>query len=196
MSDFPHRRRLRAAAQNAVLWGAGFFVAGFTLLNALLLIGLAPDGIGVVDNLGMAIRMGVWGGICGLVFSAVVGWRFTGRRLAEIRLLPFALGSAAVIGLFVPLALQAFNMMSGDGLVGWDLVLGDGLSTGVFAGIAAGVTLKLAQVADRILPPGVRSEDELLLRNADAAIAAAESARVRADAEAYVPRGRAGEGTR
>lgn len=169
--------RLRAAAQNAVLWGVGFFAAGFTLLNAILLVGQAPDGIGVLDNLGMAIRMGFWGGICGLVFSAAVGIFFNGRRLSEIRVKPFVLGSAIGIGLFVPLALQAFNVIGGEGLISWSLVLDDGLRSGLFAGFAAAVTLKLAQLADRVLPPGVRSEEELLLRHADAAIAAAERER-------------------
>ena len=55
---------------------------------------------------------------------------------------------------------------------------------GLFGGVAAGVTLKLAQLADRLLPDGVRSEEELLLRNADAAIAAAELARTQAPQDA------------
>lgn len=181
MPSTPFRTRLRAATLNAVLWGGAFFAASFALLASSIALGQAPDGIGLLDAVAMAVRIGVWGGLCGLVFSAAVGLRFTGSRLAEIRVLPVLLGSAVGIGVFVPLALQTLNLISGDGLVRWSLVLDDGLRMGLIAGVAAGLTLKLAQVADRILPPGVRSEEELLLRNADAAIAAAEIARRQPD---------------
>lgn len=174
MPSIPIRRRLRAAVQNAFLWGVGFFTASVALMTARLLLGFAPEGIGFLDGIGMGIRIAVWGGICGLVFSAAVGLRFTGRRLAEIRFWPFALGSALGIGVFVPLALQALNILGGEGPIAWRHVTGDALWTGIFGGVAGGLTLKLAQLADRVLPPGVRSEEELLLRNADAAIAAAE----------------------
>lgn len=179
MPAFPFARRLRAAAQNALLWGAGFAAAALTLMTASLALGLAPEGIGFLDGVGMAVRIGFWGGICGLVFSAAVGLGFTGRRLAEIRFWPFTIGTALGIGLFVPLALQALNILGGEGAIAWSLVIDDGLRSGLFAGAAAAVTLKLAQLADRVLPPGVRSEEELLLRNADAAIAAAERERQR-----------------
>ena len=179
MPDIPFRKRLRAAAQNAVLWGAGFFVASVSLFTLRLALGFAPEGIGFLDGVGMGIRNAFWGGICGLAFSAAVGLRFTGRRLAEIRWLPFTLGSAVGIGLFVPLALQALNVLGGEGMIPWRHVTDDALWTGIFGGIAGGLTLKLAQLADRALPPGVRSEEELLLRHADMAIAAAERERTR-----------------
>lgn len=181
MTAIPLRRRLRAAAQNAVLWGAGFFTASLTLMTARLLLGFSPEGIGFLDGVGMAIRIGVWGGICGTAFSVAVGLRFTGRRLAEIRRLPFTLGSAIGIGLFVPLALQTLRLLGGEGLMPWSDITDDAIFTGLFGGIAGGLTLTLAQIADRVLPPGVRSEEELLLRNADAAIAAAELERARTD---------------
>lgn len=63
----------------------------------------------------------------------------------------------------------------------WSDITDDAIFTGLFGGIAGGLTLTLAQIADRVLPPGVRSEEELLLRNADAAIAAAELERARTD---------------
>lgn len=178
------RRRLRAAAQNAVLWGAGFFAASVALTTARLLLGFAPDGIGFLDGVGMGIRVAFWGGICGLVFSAAVGLRFTGRRLAEIRLWPFAIGSALGIGLFVPLALQALNILGGEGALAWRHITDDAIRTALFGGVAGGLTLKLAQLADRVLPPGVRSEEERLLRNADAAIAAADLERARVSRDA------------
>ncbi|MBA3853152.1 MAG: hypothetical protein C0503_01985 [Gemmatimonas sp.] len=178
MPVIPLRKRLRAAAQNAVLWGLGFFVASVSLMTARLLLGFSPEGIGFLDGVGMGIRIGVWGGICGLAFSAAVGLRFTGRRLAEIRWLPFTLGSGLGIGLFVPIALQTLRLLSGDGLMPWGDISDDALFTGLFGAAAGGITLKLAQLADRVLPPGVRSEEELLLRNADAAIAAAELERM------------------
>ncbi|HRN54658.1 MAG TPA: hypothetical protein PK788_14275, partial [Gemmatimonadaceae bacterium] len=152
------RRRLRAAAQNAVLWGAGFFVASVALMTARLLLGLAPAGIGVLDGIGMGIRVAFWGGVCGLAFSAAVGLRFTGRRLADIRLWPFALGSALGIAVFVPLALQAMNILGGEGPIAWRHVTDDALWTGILGGVAGGLTLKLAQLADRVLPPGVQIE--------------------------------------
>jgi hypothetical protein len=50
-----------------------------------------------------------------------------------------------VTGVFVPLFLQAMNLLSGDGVVPWRLVLDDALWTAVFGGVVAGGTLKLAQ---------------------------------------------------
>jgi hypothetical protein len=53
---------------------------------------------------------------------------------------------------FVPLFLQAMNLISGDGLVPWRLVLDDALWTAVFGGVVAGGSLRLAQRADTVAP--------------------------------------------
>jgi hypothetical protein len=156
----PLHRRLRAAAVNAALWGGGFFATSLTLMTASLVLGQAPDGIGFLDGVGMAVRFGFWGGICGLVFSAAFGLRFTGRRLASIRVWPVALGSALGIGLFVPLALQPLNILGGEGPIAWGLIADDGLWSGLFAGTASGLTLKLAQLADRMRAPAQLSADD------------------------------------
>jgi hypothetical protein len=55
-----------------------------------------------------------------------------------------------VTGVFVPLFLQLMNLISGDGLVPWHLVLDDGVWGAVFGGVVAAGSLKLAQRADAI----------------------------------------------
>lgn len=111
------------------------------------------------ELLGFAIRLGIVGAVAGGAFSVVIGLLYHGRRLSEISWVRFGIGGAVVTGLFVPLFLQTMNVLSGDGLVPWELVLDDALWTAVFGGAVAGGSLKLAQLADA-LSPG-RSQDQL-----------------------------------
>jgi len=58
-----------------------------------------------------------------------------------------------VTGLFVPLFLQAMNLLSGDGFVPWELVLDDGLWTAVFGSVAAGGSLRSPPGGSNPKPP-------------------------------------------
>jgi hypothetical protein len=138
------------------MWGFGWSAAAFVVITTMWLTGNIGEATWF-EVVGLSIKFGVWGTIAGGVFSGIIGLLYRGRRLSEISWVRFGLGGAVVTGLFVPLFMQVMNVLSGDGMVPWNLVTDDALITGVFGGLAAGVSLKLAQRADRALR-GLESE--------------------------------------
>lgn len=129
-------RRLRGVIGNAVLWGAAWTVLGFGAVTALtgsLLSGVA-----------FAPRFGIIGVITGAAFSSLVPLVYRGRRLSEISPVRFGIAGGIVAGVFVPLFLQAMNVVSG-GAIPWALVLDDAPIAAVLGGLAAGGSLALAQ---------------------------------------------------
>ena len=152
-------RRLWAGLRNALVWGVGWSAAAFAVMVFMRLAGAGGrDGMPLLFMIGMAVKFGVWGTIVGGVFSAIIGLLYRGRRLSEISVVRFGIGGAIVTGVFVPLFMQAMNLISGDGLVPWSLVNDDAVITAVFGGVAAAVSLKLAQRADLALRGGRRAE--------------------------------------
>lgn len=144
-------RRLKAVFVNAIFWGGAWFVAGLALFTGIVLI-RQPPGRTFLDALGMAIKCGVIGGVAGTIFSTFIALRYRGRKLSEISWIRFTLGGGVVAGLGVPGLLWVMGALTGGAaplrLLVDDLVLGAVLGT-----IAAGASMKLAQVADRRLPP-------------------------------------------
>ena len=58
------RRLLTGAARNGVVWGIAWFALAFVTILVLRTIGvIVPATIGVLDAIGMAIRIGIVGGI-------------------------------------------------------------------------------------------------------------------------------------
>ena len=153
-------RRLRGALGNAVAWGLGWFTAGFALFAALRVVGVF--NYSWADALIYAIRAGIVGAATGGAFSVVIALLYKGRRLSELSWWRFGIGGGVLTGLFVPLFLQTMNLLSGDGLVPWELVLDDGLSMALFGGVAAGGSLKLAQLGDTLLPGEAQDQVERL----------------------------------
>jgi len=146
-------RRLRGALGNAFVWGVGWFTVGllaFAVFAVLRVVGILPSTFSWVEALGLAVRMGIVGAVAGGAFAGVIGLLYHGRRLSEISWVRFGIGGGVVTGLFVPLFLQTMNLLSGDGLVAWNLVLDDAVWTSVFGAVAAGGSLKLAQLADAL----------------------------------------------
>ena len=148
--------RLRGAIGNVLTWGVAWFGIALALFATLLIVGILPSTISWGDVLVYAVRAGIVGAAAGGAFSTVIGLVYRGRRLSEISWVRFGIGGGIVTGLFVPLFLQTMNLLSGDGLVPWGLVLDDGLLTAAFGTVAAGGTLKVAQLADKTLPSGHR----------------------------------------
>jgi hypothetical protein len=148
MSTESFTRRLRGAAGNALVWGAAFAASSLAVFAGLKLAGALPASMIWLDSLLLAVRFGVIGGIAGGAFSSVIGFVYRGKRLSELHWVRFGLGGAAVTGVFVPLFLQTMNVLSGDGMVPMEHVLDDALWTAVFGGVAAGLSLKLAQMGD------------------------------------------------
>jgi hypothetical protein len=114
----------------------------------LRLVGIIPERVSWIQGLGLAARFGIVGFVAGAAFSSVVRMVYHGRRLSDINWIRFGIAGGIVAGVFVPLFLQMMNLLSGDGLVPWRLVLDDGIWAAVFGGVAAGGSLRLAQRAD------------------------------------------------
>jgi len=142
-------RRLRGALRNALVWGAGFAVAGFGVFTVLKLAGVFPRADWIAGA-GLAARMGIVGFVAGGAFSTIVRLVYHGRRLRDINWVRFAAAGGVVTGVFVPLFLQTMNLLTDGHLVPWRLVLDDGIWATVFGAVAAGASLKLAQRAERL----------------------------------------------
>jgi hypothetical protein len=149
-------KRLRGALGNALVWGVGWLTVGVVVLTTLRVVGVLT--FPWVDLVAFAVRMGIVGAVAGGAFSVAIGLLYHGRRLSEISWVRFGIGGGLVTGMFVPLFLQTMNLLSGDGLVPWELVLDDGLWTAVFGGVMAGGSLKLAQLGDTLLPGGTQDQ--------------------------------------
>jgi hypothetical protein len=139
-------RRLAGAAKNAVVWGVTWSALAFTTILGLRTVGvMVPPEIGVLDAVGMAIRVGSAGGIAGGVFAVLISLFYGGRRLSEISWVRFGVGGAVVAELFILAFFAIPGLLSGDGFppladIGSDLVM-----AAVFGGIAAGASMWLAQ---------------------------------------------------
>lgn len=145
-------RRIRAALGNSLVWGGAWGIVGFLLPLVLGVLGIFP--LDLMAALSLAGRFAVVGAVVGGAFSAFIASGVLGRTLSDISLLRFTLGGGVVAGIFVPLFLQLMNLLSGQGLVPWELVLDDVWLSAVVGSLAAGGTLAAARAADRALPPG------------------------------------------
>ena len=150
-------RRLRGAFGNAIVWAGGWFIAALAVFATVRVLGGFPD-TSLAEGLETAVKFGIVGGIAGAAFSSVIRLLYHGRRLSEISWVRFGIGGAIVTGVFMPLFFQTMNLLSGDGLVPWTLVLDDAVLTAVFGGAAAAVSLKIAQHAVSELPAGTEDQ--------------------------------------
>ena len=140
------RRLLTGAARNGVVWGIAWFALAFVTILVLRTIGvIVPATIGVLDAIGMAIRIGIVGGIAGGVFAACIRLFYRGRRLSEIDPVRFGLGGAIVAELFMLAFFAITNLAAGNGFPRLDDILSDLVIAAVFGGIAAGGSMWLAQ---------------------------------------------------
>jgi hypothetical protein len=145
-------RTVRAAFGNAVVWGAAWTGLAMVAMVGLRAVGYVPPTIGPLDMLGMALRIGFVGGLAGAAFAGYLRFVHRGRRLAELSPLRFGIGGALATGILVPTAMQLMNLLSGDGFVAWRLIADDVIYLTLFGGLAAGVSVKLAQLASRVVP--------------------------------------------
>lgn len=158
-------RRLRGALGNMLVWGLGFATVSavaVTVVGVLSAIGVLPGRFPWREAMGLIARLAIIGGVAGAAFSTFVGLLYRGRRLSEISSARFGVSGALVTGLVVPLFLQAMSLLSGNGLVPMELVLDDALMAAVIGGLAAGGTLKIAQLADKALPEGQEDQADRL----------------------------------
>lgn len=182
-------KRLRGAVRNAFAWGVAWFTLGFVAILALRAIGVVvPERVTWLDALGMAIKIGVMGGITGGAFSAFIALFYRGRRLSEIDWVRFGVGGGIVAGLFVPGFMVLANVLTGGSVPPFDAIRGDILMATLFGGVTAGGSMWLAQRGGRgdALSSGREEEPELLGSGDPFSSAGATRAR---QSEARAPRG-------
>jgi hypothetical protein len=141
--------RLTGAAKNAVTWGVTWFGLSFVTILGLRTVGVVvPPEIGVLDAIGMAVRVGIVGGMAGGAFALCISLLYRGRRLSEINWVRFGLGGALVAELFMLALFAIGNLATGDAFPGLRDILSDLVIAGAFGGIAAGASMWLAQRAE------------------------------------------------
>ena len=173
MSDENRFTRLRAMARNAAVWGVGWGAIGTAVATAMRFVDKIPFANAILDGIGMGIRIGFIGAIAGTAFFAFISVAYRGKRLREISWVRFGIGGAILAGLFVPGFLQTMNMLSGDGMVPWNLVSDDAVFSALFGGITAAGTMFLAQRYEAAHPVTVQ---ELLDRMERDSLRAGEAA--------------------
>ncbi|MBW3570021.1 MAG: hypothetical protein KY467_02835 [Gemmatimonadetes bacterium] len=142
-------RRLTGAVKNAVVWGVAWSALAFVSIIGLRTIGvMVPPEIGALDAIGMAIRVGIVGGLAGGAFAVFISLFYRGRRLSEIEWVRFGLGGAVVAELFILAFFAVGGLVSGDGFPALEDVFSDLVMAAVFGGIAAGASMWLAQRAE------------------------------------------------
>lgn len=185
MPDENRPNRLRAAFNNAVVWGIGWGALGTTWAFIRRVGDNIPFPNSLLDAIGMGIRIGIVGGIVGAAFAVFISSAYRGKRLSEINWVRFGIRGMILAGLFVPTFLETMSVLSGDGFVPLNLITDDIVFSALFGGITAAGTMKLAQLHDEKNPVTVQ---ELLERMETQAIGAGEAAEI-----ATRQRGRAAE---
>jgi hypothetical protein len=139
-------RRLTGAVKNAVVWGGTWFSLAFATILGLRTIGVVvPPEIGVLDAIGMALRIGIVGGVAGGVFALFISLLYRGRRLSDIDWVRFGLGGAVVAELFMLAFFAIGNLATGDPFPALRDILSDLIIAALFGGIAAGASMWVAQ---------------------------------------------------
>ena len=93
--------------------GRGLGHPGLRGFATLKVTGILPAEASWLDAIAIAAKLGIIGGVAGVAFSAVVGLLYRGRRLSDISAMRFGVGGGIMAGLFVPVFLQAMNLLYG-----------------------------------------------------------------------------------
>lgn len=139
-------RRLTGAVKNGVVWGVTWSALAFVTILGLRTLGVVVRAeITVLDAIGMAIRVGIAGGLAGGVFALFVSRFYRGRRLSGIHPVRFGVGGAVVAGVFMVAFFTLPRLLSGEGLQPLGDIVSDLIIAAAFGGIAAGASMWLAQ---------------------------------------------------
>jgi hypothetical protein len=139
-------RLLRATLGNAVTWGVAWGALGFAGILGLRTAGVVvPASISALDALGMAIRIGIVGGITGGVFAAVLRLAYRGRRLRDLDWRRFGVVGGVVGAGFVLAWMQGLRALAGEAPAPWVDIRGDLVMATLFGSVTAAGMLRLAQ---------------------------------------------------
>jgi hypothetical protein len=138
-------RRLWAIIKNAVTWGVTWGALGTAVATVFRLNDKIPFVNALLDGIGMGVRIGVVGAFTGAAFAAFISLAYRGKNLREISPLRFGTGGAILAGAFVPAWMETMSLLTGGGLVPFDLINGDIVYSALFGGITAAGTMIMAQ---------------------------------------------------
>lgn len=145
-------RRLRGALGNALVWGAGWFVAAYGLFTGYAILSPRTPVSWVLSMMALfgAVRIGLMGALMGGLFSVYLAANFRHQRLEDIGAGSFALGAGLVTALPFLVLILISQLTTGE-----PFFLRDALEPLIYP-VAVGTitgygTIKLAQ---RGLPPG------------------------------------------
>ena len=161
MSDQSKWKRFRAGFKNALVWGVTWGALGTVVAAVVRLSDKITPLFALLDGIGMGIRIGFAGALAGAAFATFIGVAYRGKRLAEISALRFGIGGAVLAGSFIPAWMQTMSLLTGGGLVPFNLINSDIVLSAVFGGITAAGTMLLAQRDEAKNPVTV---DQLLER--------------------------------
>ena len=153
-------RRLRGAFGNAVLWGACWSALAAGTMTVLKVVGILSSAPSWLDIIGMAIRIGLFGGIASGGFSLMIGLLYHRARLSQINWIKFGILGGVVTGVFATVFMQGLNILTGDGPIAWNLIDTDIIYSTIFGAISAAGSLRLAQHAERKLPGTALKQDD------------------------------------
>jgi hypothetical protein len=144
-------RRIKGAIGNAFAFAVCWSIAAFILWFPLRQLGILPK-ISILSGVGIAIRIGVMGFITGAAFPSIMRVAYRGKHLAEISWVRFGIVAGIITGLFVPTFMETMSVLTGGGIVPFSLIRLDIIWCAVLGAIAAALSLKIAQYAERRLP--------------------------------------------
>ncbi len=152
--------RSGAMMRSALVWGVGWFAVVAVPFLLLKVLGVLSADWSWQEGIWLAVRLGIWGIVTGAIFAVVVRGLYRGRRLAEINWLSFALRGGIAAAIAIPLLLNVLRLLGGEGLLSLDLVRSNATFGFLFGSVAAGGTIRVAQLAGRSLP-WTKHEDAL-----------------------------------
>lgn len=125
------------------LWAATWALTGFLMA---IVHGIV-SGHGALPSLGggllYSIRFAFWGAVFGLLFAGAA--TLIGRGIVDRNRALVCIAVGVAVGILLPLIMQGFNLLSGDGLAAWADVLDDAVWAVPFGALAACVSLTFAR---------------------------------------------------
>jgi len=138
-------RRVRGGLGTALVWAAGWFVAGLGL-GAVLHIGFGPPIPFWPYVLNGAQNLAEMGFLMGGAFSLYVGIAGRHKRVEDLSPVRFAVGSGVIAGLLIPAYTMLVNGIAGASVPVYAVLFVAAFSAGL-GGATALASIKLAQGA-------------------------------------------------
>ena len=97
------------------------------------------------ETLFLLARFALWAVICTVFLAGLGALLYRRRPPPAPGTVRVAIAGGLATAVFVPLFMQLLNVVSGDGLVAWRLVMDDAAWAAIFGAVGAVLLLKLAR---------------------------------------------------